>query len=81
MHMQNAKAVTDRIGQVRSAATLPKAGARYSNIVHSYDQVRMLRSARFNGLIAKISQTDPAVVTVRNPEAMKQGDLRNGDKV
>jgi hypothetical protein len=81
MHVQNIKAVTDRIGAVRSAATLPKAGTRHSNIIHSYDQVRMLRSARFNAEIVSISQTNPAIVTIRNPEAIRRGGLTNGNKV
>lgn len=81
MNVQNAKSVTDKIGPVKSAATLPKAGTRHSNIIYSYDQVRMLRTARFNAVIAKISQTNPAVVTLRNPEIIRWGRLQGGDKV
>ena len=81
MHVQNIKAVTDRIGPLQSAATLPKEGRRHSNIIHSYDQVRILRSARFNARIADISRTNPAVVTVSNPKTIRWGDLKNGSKV
>lgn len=81
MNVQNSKAVFDRIGPVTSVSTLPKPGRRFSNIIHSFDQVRMKRPARFNADIADISRTNPAVVRLRVPERMAHGDLRNGDKV
>lgn len=81
MNAQNSAAVISRIGAIKSVSTLPKPGKSRSNIIHSYDQVRMLRPARFNTPIKHISQTNPAIVTVSNPRALLHGDLSEGDSV